>query len=97
MDAELAEVGNKITPVPEVKKPRLGMQDCSKKREHPQAWLQSKAVNWRSEPSGPVLVRQLKHLSPLEQQLPERQETADLVEQQRLRQHEEQQRMGQED
>ena len=79
------------------KRPRLGKQDCLKKRERPQAWLQAKAVNWRSEPSGPVLGRQLKHLSLLEQQLPERQETADLVEQQRPRQHEEQQWMGQED
>ena len=84
-------------PVPEVKKAKAGKQDCSKKRECPQAWLQSKAVNWRSEPSRPVLGRQLKHFSPLEQQLPERQETADPAGQQRPRQHEKQQWMGQED
>ena len=78
------------------KKLRLGKQG-SKRQECPQAWLQSKAVNWRSEPSGPVLGRQLEHLLPLEQQLPERQEMADLVEHQRPRQHEAQQQMGKED
>ena len=44
-----------------------------------------------------MLGLQLRHLLPLEQQLPGRQETADLVEQQQPRQHEEQQQMGQED
>ena len=84
-------------PVPEVKKAKAWETRLLEERERPQAWLQSKAVNWPSEPSVPVLGRQLKHLTPLEQQLPERQETADLAGQQRPQQHEKQQRIGQED